>query len=527
MEKQEKKPLSQRYEVGLMVVSVIIVAALVAGISIFPEKGKEVAAAAMHMMTYTFGSTMQFITVIILIFLVALGFSKYGSIRLGKEKPDYKTSSWVAMMFFTGLGAGTVYWAFLEWGYHFNAAPQLEGTVVTEAYAYELSLAYAMFDWGPAAWALLCIFVLPFAYHYYVKNDKELRFSALCKYTVGDKAVKGLFGKVVDFIFIFAAIGSICITAGTSTSTVASAVADLLGISPSFALSVIILLSVSALYTVTSLLGIERGMRKISDWNVYFCIFLLIFILVAGPTRFILDSLVNSMGVLAQEFVRMCTFTDPVGRGGYPQDWTVFYLVYWFVFGPFTGLFVAKISKGRTIREIILNMLFTGTAGLFFFFGIITAYEQSLRIDGILDIPAMLTNGQSENIASAVLQTLPFPKFAILLYLVVIILFLATTLDSCSYTLASTVSKGLKEGEEPKRSLKFVWCLVGVAIPLAITFAGTDINTIKSVVLATGLPLVIILAIIYYGFLREMKKDFGRKTRDQIIADTELPENVQ
>ena len=525
MEKQEKKPLSQRYEVGLMVVSVIIVAALVAGISIFPEKGKEVASAAMHMMTYTFGSTMQFITVIILIFLVALGFSKYGSIRLGKEKPDYKTSSWVAMMFFTGLGAGTVYWAFLEWGYHFNAVPQLEGAAVTEAYAYELSLAYAMFDWGPAAWALLCVFVLPFAYHYYVKNDKELRFSALCKYTVGDKAVKGLFGKVVDFIFIFAAIGSICITAGTSTSTVASAVADLLGISPSFALSVIILLGVSALYTVTSLLGIERGMRKISDWNVYFCVFLLLFILVAGPTRFILDSLVNSLGVLTQEFVRMCTFTDPVGRGGYPQDWTVFYLVYWFVFGPFTGLFVAKISKGRTIREIILNMLVTGTAGLFFF-GIITAYEQSLRIDGVLDIPAMLTNGQSENIASAVLQTLPFPKFAILLYLVVIILFLATTLDSCSYTLASTVSKGLKEGEEPKRGLKFVWCLVGVAIPLAITFAGTDINTIKSVVLATGLPLDIILAIIYYGFLREMKKDFGRKTQDQIIAESELPENA-
>ena len=142
-------------------------------------------------------------------------------------------------------------------------------------------------------------------------------------------------------------------------------------------------------------------------------------------------------------------------------------------------------------------------------------------------IPAMLTNGQSENIASAVLQTLPFPKFAILLYLVVIILFLATTLDSCSYTLASTVSKGLKEGEEPKRGLKFVWCLVGVAIPLAITFAGTDINTIKSVVLATGLPLVIILAIIYYGFLREMKNDFGRKTRDQIIAESELPENVR
>jgi BCCT family betaine/carnitine transporter len=221
----------------------------------------------------------------------------------------------------------------------------------------------------------------------------------------------------------------------------------------------------------------------------------------------------------------MSLWSDPVAQTGYPQDWTVFYLVYWFVFGPFTGLFVAKISKGRKIKEIILNMLVSGTAGLFLFFGIIGGYEQHLRIEGILDVPAMLTNGQSEEIAQSVINTLPFAKIAMVLYLIVIILFLATTLDSCSFTLASTVSKNLKGDEEPKKGLKFVWCIVLVAIPLAIAYVGTDINTIKSIVLATGLPLVIILAIIYWGFIREMIKDYGAKTKDQIVIEGRLLEN--
>ncbi|MCI1958923.1 MAG: BCCT family transporter [Clostridia bacterium] len=518
--------LSDKFEIGLMIISILIVIALVAGLSIFPEQGKVFAANVMYVLTHTFGSTMQIITIIVLLFLVGLGFSKYGNIRFGHCKPQYKTISWVAMMFFTGLGAGTVYWAFLEWGYHFNAAPQLAGVPISEAYAYELSLAYSIYDWGPAAWALLCVFVLPFAYHLYIKNDKELRFSALCKYSMGDKLVHGWFGRIVDFIFIFAAVGSICISAGTSASTIAAAIANLLGISTSFALMVIVLIGTAVIYSISSLLGIEKGMRKISDWNVYLCIALLLFIFIVGPTQYIMDSLVNSLGVLSTEFIRMTLWTDPVAKSGYPQDWTVFYLVYWLVFGPFTGLFVAKISKGRKLKEIILNMLVTGSAGLFLFFGVVTAYQQNLRIKGILDVPAMLTSGQSEMIATATINTLPLAKIAMVLYLVVIILFLATTLDATSFALSSTVSKNLKAGEEPKKGLKFVWCLVLVLIPMAIAYAGTDITTIKAIVLATGLPLLFILIIIYHGFLREMKKDYGRKSRDEIIKESMLDEEI-
>lgn len=518
----KKNKLSDKYEVGLMSISILVIILTVGGLTLFPTKGKFVAGKIMYILTQTFGSSMQIISALIMLFLIGLAFSKYGEIRLGNEKPQFKTLSWVAMMFFCGNGAGTVYWAFLEWGHHFNASPNLFGTSISEAYNYEQSLAYTMFDWGPLAWSLLCVFVLPFAYHYYIKKDNELRFSILTKYSVGEKHARGIFGKFVDFIFIFAAVGSICITAGASASTIAAAIASLFGFKSSFGLTVGVLLGVAVLYSASSLLGIEKGMRKISDWNVYFCISFLLFIALAGPTKFILDSITNSIGLLSTNFVRMMLWTDPVAKSNYPQNWTVFYLVYWFVFGPFTGLFVAKISKGRKIKEVIANMLLSGTSGLLFFFGIVTAYQQNLRVKGILDVPKMLLTGQAENIAEATINTLPFAKIAMVLYLIVIILFLATTLDACSFTLSSTVSKNLKEGEEPRQSLKFVWCIVLVLLPIAISYIQTDINTIKAIVLSTGFPLVIILGIIYHGFLKEMTNDYKDKTKDDIIRDGKL-----
>lgn len=523
----EKKKLSQKYEVGLMAVSLIVISVIVGGLTIFPEQGVALSHAIMNLLTHTFGSAMQLFALGIFIGLIALAFSKYGDIRMGNEKPQYRTLSWVAMMFFCGNGAGTVYWAFLEWGHHFNAAPQLTGVAISEAMNYEQSLAYCFYDWGPIAWAMLCVFVLPFAFHYCVKKDNELKFSALCKYTVGEARVKGLFGKVIDFLFIFAAVGSIAITAGTAASTIAATIADLIGINTSFALTVGVLLGVTVLYSLTSVLGIEKGMRRISDSNVYACMLLLAFIFIVGPSQQILDSIVNALGLMVHDFVRMTTWTDPAAGTGYPQDWTVFYLIYWFVFGPFTGLFVAKISKGRKLKEIIINMLCSGSAGLFCFFGVLGGYQQSLRMEGVLDIPAMLANGQSESIALATLHTLPLAKLAIIVYLFVIVLFLATTLDAVSFTLSSTVSKDLGENQEPNKGLKFAWCIVLCAIPIAIAYVGTDINTIKSIVLLSGFPLVVVLIIIYKGFLGEMFKMFRNKSRAEILAEGELRETLQ
>ena len=520
----EKKKLTERYEIGLMVVSLLIVAALVIMLTVWPEKGMAFTESIRHFIIYRMGSIIQLMAVGIFIGLIILALSKYGNIRLGHSKPEYKTVSWVAMMFFCGNGAGTVYWAFLEWGYHFNAAPQLFGSKISESFAYEESMAYCFYDWGPIAWAMLCVFVLPFAYHYHVMKEEDLRFSALTKHAVGEKASKGWLGKIVDFLFIFSAIGSVAITAGTSGSTIAATIADLLGIENTFQLTVYVLLGVTVIYSITSMSGAKKGMQRISDSNVYLCLAMLAFILIVGPTQQIIDSIVNGIGLMTNDFLRMTTWTAPTGDTSYPKDWTVFYLIYWFVFGPFTGLFVAKISKGRKIKEIIINMMVSGSGGLFCFFGIMTAYQQYLRQEGILDIPAMLTNGQSEDIALATIKTLPLSGIVTIVYLFVIVLFLATTMDAISQTLAQTVSKNLKYGEEPSKAIRFCWCLLLCALPVAIYFIGTDINTIKSIVLFTGAPLIIAMIIIYKGFLQKMFGKFGKLSKEEIQEDAKLLE---
>ena len=522
-----KKKLSSKYEIGLMIVSLLIVSIMVIALTVFPEMGVSLSHTLMHFLTHRFGSIMQFIALGVFIGLIVLAISKYGNIRLGNSKPEFRTVSWVAMMFFCGNGAGTVYWAFLEWGHHFNAAPQLHGVAISDAYNYEQSLAYCFYDWGPIAWALLCVFVLPFTYHYHVMKDNDLKFSALTKHTVGEKASRGWLGKIVDFLFIFSAIGSVAITAGTSGSTIAATIADLIGINTSFGLTVGVLLGVTVLYSITSMSGAAKGMRRISDSNVYLCLLMLAFVFIVGPTQQILDSIINALGLMGSDFVRMTTWNDPAGQSGYPQNWTVFYLIYWFVFGPFTGLFVAKISKGRKIREIIIIMMVSGSAGLMCFFGIMGTYQMNLREKGILDIPQMLKDGEAESIALKTLHTLPLDKVVTLVYLFVIILFLATTMDAISQTLAQTIAKNLKNGEEPSRALKFAWCLILCALPIAIYSIGTDINTIKSIVLLTGFPLVIVLAIVYKGFLSEMFKKFKPKSRDEIEEEGRILEEPE
>ena len=150
-----KKKLSSKYEIWLMIVSLLIVSIMVIALTVFPEMGVSLSHTLMHFLTHRFGSIMQFIALGVFIGLIVLAISKYGNIRLGNSKPEFRTVSWVAMMFFCGNGAGTVYWAFLEWGHHFNAAPQLHGVAISDAYNYEQSLAYCFYDWGPIAWALL------------------------------------------------------------------------------------------------------------------------------------------------------------------------------------------------------------------------------------------------------------------------------------------------------------------------------------------------------------------------------------
>ena len=219
---------------------------------------------------------------------------------------------------------------------------------------------------------------------------------------------------------------------------------------------------------------------------------------------------------MLQNFVQMSFFTDPVGETGFPQAWTIFYWLYWITYAPFTGIFIAKVSKGRTLRSVIINTIVSGSAGCFFWFGVVSSFSLDRQLKGLVDMVGFLADGKDTVGIISILQTLPLSGIFMILFCVVSVLFLATTLDGAAFTLASTATIGLQEGQEPHPMLRLFWCIMLALVPLTMIFIGADLNTIKTCAIVTGVPIIFIMIVMIIGWMKWMVKDFGSVTGDKI-----------
>ena len=498
-----------RLDLPLLLISVGTVLGLVALLTIFPEGSKEVADKIFSTFTAIFGTPVLVFVFAVVVFLFSIAVSKYGKIRLGNEKPEYSTFAWVAMMICAGLGSATVYWAFVEWAYYYNAPPL--GIPTGTSNAYEFATTYNLFHWGISAWATYCIAALPVAYHFHVRKNKGLSLSAVCT-AVLNKENPGPIWKVVcriiDVIFIFTCFGGLSITLGVSVPMVAEIVCSIFNLAPTFTTNVVLILIISVVYSLSSYVGISRGMKRISSYNTYLAIAFCAGILIFGPTAFILKNTVNSLGLMFQNYIHMSLWTDPIDNSGFPEGWTIFFWLYWITYTPFMALFISRVSKGRTLRSVIINTLISGASGCFFFFGVIGSFSMDANITGVVPVAQMLADGLDNASIVLVMNTLPAATLFILLFAVVSILFLATTLDSAAYTMAATVTPGLKENEDPSPFHRLFWCIMLAAVPLGMMFIEAPIGTIKTCAIATATPLTFILIYMVYGMIRWMVSDY-------------------
>ena len=352
----------------LIGVSLVVVFAIVACLAIAPTGSQRVANSVKSFLIDAFGSGTLIFTLAGVVLLVAIGFSKYGKIKLGDGAPEYSTFKWIAMMMSCGLGSATCYWAFIEWAYY-AGTPGLSIEPMTQL-ALEMSVPYTMFHWGVSAWSLYALVGIPMAYHFHVRKNKGLSLSGMVSSITGLKQ-NSIVCRIVDIIFIFICFGGLSITLGVSVPLVTDVLCSVIGIQSSFGMNLAIIIILSVIYSLSSYIGIQKGMSKISDWNIKLVIIFTIGVLVCGPTLFILNNVTQSFGLMVQNFVHMSLFTDPIGKSGFPGAWTVFYWLYWITYAPFTGIFIARVSKGRTIRSVILNTLISGSLGCFLYFGVL------------------------------------------------------------------------------------------------------------------------------------------------------------
>ncbi len=504
---------NSRLDKLLIGISLVVVLGVVGFLYAMPTESEAAANWLFTAFTDWFGALVLVITFGIVLLLFGVAFSKYGMVRLGDTKPEYSTFRWIAMMASCGLGSATCYWAFVEWAYYIGT-PGL-GIEPGSKLAYEMSVPYTMFHWGFSAWALYAFLGIAMAYHFHVRKNKGLSMSGIITSMTG-LSENGIISRIADILFIFICFGGLSITLGVSIPLVTEVLCSVLGISPTFAMNLVIILAISVVYSLSSVIGLKKGMANISNWNIRIVIFFTIGIVLFGPTHFIIANTVQSVGLMFQNYIHMSLFTDPVGKSGFPEAWTIFYWLYWITYVPFTGIFIAKVSKGRTIRSVVFNTVISGSLGCFVYFGVLGSATMQRKIAEVVDVTGLLGAGQANTAIIEVLRSIPGGSIFMILFCISTLLFLATTLDGAAFTMASTTTLNLRNDQEPSPFLRLFWCVMLSLVPLTMILIKANLNTIKTCAITTAIPIVFVMIVIFIGMFRWMAKDWGKVSRHRM-----------
>ena len=421
------------------------------------------------------------------IFLLYLGFSRHGNTRFGDIKNrTYSNFSWASMLFCAGIGASLLYWGATEWVFYYTSPPFSVEPRSAEAVLWASS--YGVFHWGPIGWALYCLPAITLGYSYHIRRLPALRLSSAC-----DALLPGYIekwpGRIIDLLFIVGLLATCATGLGFGTNVVASAISRLTGVADELPLQLSIIAFATVIIAISVGRGMERGIKVLSLINANMAIVMVAFIFLLGPSQFILEMAVTSLGHLAQNFVLMMTWTDPLGKASFVEDWTVFYWAWWLALGPFVGMFVCKISEGRTVREVIFGMLGWGSLGCATFFIILGNFSMHLELEGLYPVVDEALNISPAHAMTGVIQTLPFGNLWLVFLGVIALIFIATSYDSASYTLAAGATRNMSEHEHPARWHRVFWAFALGVLPVCLLFLG-GLKVLQTASIVASLPIL-------------------------------------
>ncbi len=514
------KESPQSIDYSLMLPGVIVSVLVGALLALFPVEGKAVVDKIFAVTTHSFKWFYLLFGLFCVIFLLWLGMSKWGRIKFGEpdEKPEFSEYSWGALMFCAGIGIAIVYWAFIEPVYYMNTSILHVDPNTQKSMIGEMAGMYGQFHWGITPWAIYALPTFPIAYAIHVKKIPALRLSAACRGIIGRHA-DGLWGKVIDTVVIFAMIGGVGTSLGLAVPLVTSLVSKITGIPSSFFLQLIILLIWTALFTYTVWSGLKSGMAKLADWNTYIAFALLIYVFVIGPSTFILNTWCNSLGLMLNDFIKISLWSDPIANGGFPESWTVFYWAWWVAYAPMMGLFVARISRGRTIRQVVFGELVYGSMGCWVFFAIWGGYAIDLQAKGILDVYGILKASKWSNDVTivAILDSIPGSVIFIPVFTILCFVFLATTLNSAAYTLSSQVTRVISGDQDPPRWNRTLWGIILGLFAVGLLATGT-LKAVQLSSIIVALPLMPVLILMVFSLMKWMREDYGELLQPKPLA---------
>ena len=438
-------------------------------------------------------------------FLVSLylAFSKYGAIVLGstEEKPKYSFFTWGSMMFTCGLAADILFYSFAEWVMYADNPhiSQMNGDPM------EWVGVFPLFHWSLIPWSFYLVLAVTFGFMLHVRKRTRQRYSEACRPVLGDKNAQGIVGRIIDLFAIFALLAGTATTFSIATPLMAGIIAHFIGVDVSRTfITIMILVLTCAIYTYAVLHGF-KGISFLAKMCIYMFFGLLIIVMIiGGQGRFIIEYGVESLGRMFQNFIALSTYTDPGRTTNFPQDWTIYYWAYWMVWCIAAPFFIGNISKGRTVKQVILGGYAFGVGSTIVSFVVLGNYGISLQSSGTADFISLYTqSGDLYNLILNIVDTLPGSDFILIWILLCMTEFYATSFDSIAYTASCYSYKNIKEDEKPNKLISLLWCILLIVLPIALVFSESSMNSIQSISIITAFPIGIIMIIMVVSFFKD------------------------
>ncbi|MBO1753198.1 BCCT family transporter [Actinotalea sp. BY-33] len=492
-------------------VSVGLVVALVTTGAVAPERLSTVSGAALAWVNQTFGWFYMLATTLFVLACFFLGLGPYKHIRLSKKGrgPDYSFFTWLGLLFAARMGVGLVFWGAAEPILHYvDPPPGIEAETDEAARA---ALTYSVFHWALQPWGVYAIVGLALAYFKYRKGKPGLISHSLSP-LLGER-VEGPTGKVINIVATGATAVGVATTFGLSALQVSGGMSEIFPVPNTVVTQMVVIAVVTGLFVISSLSGVDKGIRYLSMTNLGVAIVLLSAVLVLGPTSFLLESFTTSVGTYVSDYFDLSLSLAPYSDGAWHGEWTIFFWAWVIAWAPYVGMFIARVSRGRTVQEFVLGVLLVPAVLGALWFVVIGGTALDLQTRGIADI-AGPTQESEELALFLTLQSLPGGLVLSLLGLLLIVIFFVTSADSASYVLGVLSSRG---SMVPSKLVRLVWGGL-ISATAAVLLLSGGLEALRAVAIVAALPFAVVILMMVVSLIKALRQDVAAE-RDEAVAE--------
>ncbi len=449
-----------------------------------------------------FGSSYLILTLFCFFFLIFLCISKFGNYKFGGDEAltEFSYLSWVGMLFCSGIGGGIIYWSGVEWSYYVGNPPF--GVMPYSEESFSLATAYGLFHWGISAWSIYGIPAIALSIAFYKYKLNSLRLSSSLSGLGIPNIESTLFGRFIDLIFILATVGAAGGTIGSYIPMLSSGFSEIFNINNGLYLDILVICLCVSLFGYSVYKGLDKGIKKLSNFNLLLALFFLLIIIFSTNVLSLIETSLSGLLFSITNFWDMSTLGISE-ESEFAEEWTIFYWAWWVAFGPLVGLFIARISRGRSLRQVILGMLLFGTLGTWLFYMILGGFAMNLELSGEFAVLQSMNSVGHADTAIAVVKNLPLETFMIFIFCLITIIFVTTSYDSMSYVISYHVLKTSNENKEPDKKLRLFWALILGILPAALVIYS-DHSVALDIILITSLPLMLIYPLMAISIYREL-----------------------